>query len=111
MEEIDNASRKVEYDLRRKMSYFKIVVNTKYTSGDLFNEVQKFIHMIELYHINLRSNIADFQDQSDSESSEVNDSKRIDLEQSKSITGAFTDKHDYTIRELIEGKIKREHSK
>jgi hypothetical protein len=100
MQEIDEASRNVKYDHKRKMSYFKIVVNRKYTSGDLFNVVQKFFHMIELYHITIRSNIADFHEHSD-----------LDSEQSSPVTGAITKNCDYTIRDLIDGKIKREHSK
>ena len=41
LEEIDLVSRNVKYDLRRKMSYFNLIVDKKESSGDLFTKVQK----------------------------------------------------------------------
>jgi len=64
---IDQASRSVKYDLKRKMNYFSIAINSNATSMDLFNAVQKYIHMIELYHLNLKINLAEFCDSEDSE--------------------------------------------
>lgn len=107
------ASRSVKYDLKRKMSYFKIAFSTEQTSFDLYTAVQKYIHMIELYHLNLRSNIADFESSESSEEPfEDEDSlsppadKKEKLNRRSSVTGAFAGKRDYTIKELLTGKIK-----
>ena len=55
-DQIDQASRLVKYDQRRKMSYFEISVDEKQTSNDLHCLVQKYFYMIELYHLILREN-------------------------------------------------------
>ena len=107
------ASRSVKYDLKRKMSYFKIAFSAEQTSLDLYTAVQKYIHMIELYHLNLRSNIADFESSESSDEPEEDEnslsppvSKKANLNRKSSVTGAFAEKRDYTIRELLTGKIK-----
>lgn len=92
----------MKYDLRRKMSYFCIAINNKKTSLDLYNAVQKYIHMIELYHLNLRSNIAGFDESETDENGSPEISSPPSIQKRRSITGSIHEKKDYTIRELIE---------
>ena len=94
----------MKYDLKRKMSYFKVSLQEDMTSMDLFNEVQKWIYMIELYHLNLRSNIADFQS-SDEEEPQEDQPSPEDLMLEESITGTFSKKREYTVREMLEHKF------
>lgn len=63
------------------MNFFSIPVSSDITSYDLFQEVQKYIHMIELYHLNLKLNFADVGDDDESEGE---------------------DHDDYTIRDLLD---------
>ena len=101
--EIDTVSRSVQYDIRRRMSYFQIVVDKLKTTKDLFTKVQKYIHMIELYHINLYSNLADVEDSQESGGSDkINQDDPVKI---RSITGVIEEHKGYTIRELIEGNI------
>lgn len=86
---IDEASRSVKYDAKRKMSYFRIAISDLKTSLDLFNEVQKWIYMVELYHLNLRSNITDLKG-NDPETSKY-ESEKDDLHK----------KRDYTVKEML----------
>ena len=60
LEEIDIVSKSVKYDLQRNMSYFNIRVDKKENSADLFHKAQKYIYLLELYHLNMKSGLADF---------------------------------------------------
>ena len=85
------------------MSYFQIVVDKLKTTKDLFTNVQKYIHMIELYHINLYSNLADVEDSQESGGSvKISQDDPVKI---RSITGVIEEHKGYTIRELIEGNI------
>ena len=90
------------------MSYFTIAVSDDKTSADLYHAVQKYIHMIELYHLNLKSNIADFDSGGDEDSwnSSPEKGNRVGLNRSGSVTGALAEKKDLTIKELLKGSFK-----
>lgn len=84
------------------MSYFCIAINNQKTSLDLYNAVQKYIHMIELYHLNLRSNIAGLEESETEQNGSPVANSPPGMQKRKSVTGSFHEKKDYTIRELIE---------
>jgi hypothetical protein len=61
--------------------------------------------MVELYHLNLRSNIADFQSSDEEEEQPNKQAKPGDLVREESITGTFSKKREYTVREMLEHKF------
>ncbi|CAI2361166.1 unnamed protein product [Moneuplotes crassus] len=103
LEEVDTVSRSVQYDLRRKLSFFKMIVKRKETTGELFNRVQKYVHMIELYHINLHSNLTDIDDKV--KKTWENASSHEGEDHNVSITGSIEEHKDFTIKKLIQSNI------
>ena len=65
-----------------KWTSFLLPLVNKRTSLDLFNAIQKYIHMIELYHLNIKLNL-DENYEGDGLEGEVNQCTVKDLLQQK----------------------------